>query len=317
MTRFWFLTFCVYAAAVRGDDRPAVVIVVGAPGASEYASQFSQWAERWQAAVKKSAAQAIVVGLSEKTEVTDHDRLRSILKEYATKSDMPLWIVLIGHGTHDGREAKFNLRGPDVTDLELKEWLTPLERPVALIDCTSASGPFINRLSAPGRVVIAATRSGSEINFAHFGQFLAEAVADPRADLDKDGQVSLLEAFLTASKGVEEYYRTKAQLATEHALIDDNGDQLGTPAAWFRGVRATRRAKDGAPLDGIRAHQFHLIPNDRERAMPPEVRRRRDELEQSLAKLRDQKEKLPDDEYYNRLEKILIELAPIYQDLKK
>src|SRR6185312_1167925 len=112
-----------------------------------------------------------------------------------------------------------------------------------------------------------------------------EAIADPRADLDKDGQVSLLEAFLTASGGVQEYYRTHSQLATEHALLDDNGDKLGTPADWFRGVRATRRARDGAPLDGIRAHQLHLIFSDRERRMPASVRQRRDQLELSLAAL--------------------------------
>ena len=202
----------------------------------------------------------------------------------------PLWIVLIGHGTYDGREAKFNLRGPDVTDLELSQWLAPIKRPVAVLDCTSASGPFLNRLSAPNRVIVTATRSGDELNFARFGQYLAETIADPNADLDKDGQVSLLEAFLTASNRVDEYYKTHAQLATEHALIDDNGDRLGTPADWFRGVRATQRAKDGAPLDGLRAHQLHLIRSDREQALPEADRRRRDELELALAALRDQKD---------------------------
>ena len=226
----------------------------------------------------------------------------------------PLWIVLIGHGTYDGREAKFNLRGPDVTDLELSEWLAPYKRPVVVINCASASGPFINRLSGSNRVVVTATKSGYETNFARFGQYLAEAITDPRADLDKDGQVSLLEAFLTASSRVEEYYRTHSQLATEHALLDDNGDRLGTPANWFRGVRATQRAKDGAALDGIRAHQLHLIPSDRERAIPAEKRQRRDQLELSIAALRDQKAKLGEEEYYVRLEKLMVELARLYHE---
>ena len=219
----------------------------------------------------------------------DRERLRAVLAEKAAATARrrhaqparPLWIVLIGHGTFDGREAKFNLRGPDVTDLELAEWLAPIKRPVVVLDCTSASGPFLNRLSGENRVVVTATKSGHELNFARFGQYLAEAIADPRADLDKDGQVSLLEAFLTASSRVDEYYRTHSQLATEHALLDDNGDKLGTPADWFRGVRATRRAKDGAALDGLRAHQLHLIPSDRERDIPPAVRQRRDQLELS------------------------------------
>jgi hypothetical protein len=154
------------------------------------------------------------------------------------------------------------------------------------------------------------------MNYARFGQYLAEAITDPSADLDKDGQVSLLEAYLTAGSRVEEYYRARSQLASEHALLDDNGDKLGTPASWFKGVRATQRARDGAALDGIRAHQMHLIPSDRERGMPAEMRKRRDELESAIADLRDQKEKLKDDEYYARLEKLMVELARLYRKLQ-
>jgi hypothetical protein len=222
--------------------------------------------------------------------------------------------VLIGHGTYDGREAKFNLRGPDLTDVELSGWLDPVKRPVVIVNCASASGPFLNRLSGSNRVVITATKSGHETNFARFGQFLAESIDDPHADLDKDGQVSLLEAFLTGSSRVDEYYRTHSQLSTEHALLDDNGDRLGTPPTWFRGVRATQRAKDGAQLDGTRAHQLHLVPSDRERGIPPEKRRRRDQLELSIAALRDEKGKLADEEYYARLEKLMVELARFYRE---
>ena len=90
--------------------------------------------------------------------------------------------------------------GADLSDVELAEWLAPVKRPVVVINCASASGPFLNRLSGNDRVVVTATKSGHETNFARFGQYLAEAIADPHADLDKDGQVSLLEAFLTAQQ---------------------------------------------------------------------------------------------------------------------
>jgi len=291
-----------------------VLIVVGAPGAPEYKSQFDGWADLWQAAAIKAGAESIRIGSAEEAGATDRERLRSILIEKSSASREPLWIVLIGHGTYDGREAKLNLRGPDVTDLEFAEWLAPLKRQVVILDCTSASGSFINRLSGENRIVVTATKSGYEMNFARFGQYLAEAITDSRADLDKDGQVSLLEAFLTANSRVDEYYRTHSQLASEHALIDDNGDGLGTPANWFRGVRATKRAKDGAPLDGLRAHQLHLIPSDRERDMPVELRQRRDQLELSIAALRDQKGKLKEDEYYAQMEKLMVELARLYRD---
>jgi hypothetical protein len=293
-----------------------VLIIVGAAGTPEYRAEFARWADQWQAAAARAGAETIRIGQAEEAGGTDRERLRTVLARQATAGREPLWIVLIGHGTYDGREAKFNLRGPDVTDRELAEWLAPLQRPVAVLDCSSASGPFLIRLSGKDRVVVTATRSGHEENFARLGQYLAEAIADPRADLDKDGQVSLLEAYLTAAGRVAEFYRTRARLATEHPLLDDNGDGLGTPADWFHGVRATRRARDGAALDGIRAHQLHLIPSDRERGMPAEMRRRRDRLEVAIAALRDTKDKLTEDEYYARLEPMMVELARLYRELQ-
>jgi hypothetical protein len=311
MKAFLVLSLCLVAAGA--EDRPCVVTVVGAPGTPEYTALFRQSADRWQAAAQKAGAESIRIGLSDEAGGTDRERLKSILAEKVKATTEPLWIVLIGHGTYDGHEAKFNLRGPDMTDAELAEWLAPQKRPVIVINCASSSGPFLNRLSGNNRVVVTATKSGHETNFARFGQYIAEAITDDRADLDKDGQVSLLEAYLTGSNRVEEYYRTHSQLATEHALLDDNGDRLGTPANWFHGVRATKRAKDGATLDGTRAHQFCLVPSSRERSVPAATRQRRDQLELSIAALRDQKDKLGEDVYYDRLEKLMIELARIYR----
>ncbi|HZW32216.1 MAG TPA: hypothetical protein VFF52_16005 [Isosphaeraceae bacterium] len=311
------IAFCLCGAMAGSEDRPCVVIVVGASGTPEYASEFRRWADQWTAAAEKAGAESIRIGLDQPVGGTDRDRLSTVVREKAQAAVRePVWIVLIGHGTYDGREAKFNLRGPDVSDLELAQWLEQAQRPVVVLDCASASAPFLNRLSGENRIVVTATKSGHETNSARFGQYLAEAIADPQADLDKDGQVSLLEAFLTASHRVEEYYKTRSQLATEHALLDDNGDRLGTPADWFRGVRATRRAKDGAALDGLRAHQLHLILSERERAIPAEVRRHRDQIERSIAALRDQKARLAEEEYYDRLEKLMVELGRLYRDAR-
>ena len=98
-------------------------------------------------------------------------------------------------------------------------------------------------------------------------------------------------------------------------MLDDNGDRLGTPADWFKGIRATRRAKDGATPDGLRAHQLPLIPSDRERAIPAEIRQKRNQLELALAALRDQKDKMSSEDYYARLEPLMVELARLYRDL--
>ena len=149
-------------------------------------------------------------------------------------------------------------------------------------------------------MIIAATRSGYEVNATRFGGYLARAIADPAADLDKDGQTSLLEAYLLASRQVEQFYQEAGRLASEHALLDDNGDGLGTPADWFRGVRATKTAADGKSVDGVRAHQLNLVRSEIEQELSPEVRAHRDELEKKLSELRVRKSDMKADDYYKQ-----------------
>ncbi len=300
------------------DDRQCVVVVVGAPGTPDFGEGFRRWADRWADAARRGGARFLHVGLDEQAAAAtsgllDRDRLRELLAGESRRTSEPLWLVLIGHGTFDGQQAKFNLRGPDVTATELAKWIEPLERPLAVVNCASSSGPFVNRLSAPNRVVVTATKSGHEHNYARFGGKLAAAITDPAADLDKDGQTSLLEAYVAASARVAEFYRQEGRLATEHSLIDDNGDGRGTPAAWFRGIRATRQAKDGASPDGLRANQFHLVRSPRDRDMPADVRTKRDELELAVARLRGRKGDLKEDEYYELLEPLLLDLARLYE----
>jgi hypothetical protein len=296
--------------------KPSVIVVIGASGAPEYGAQFSEWAKQWHEAAKKATADFQVVGNDEASKPNDRERLQKLLAGLTAEDSTPIWLVFIGHGTFDGHVSKFNLRGPDLSAEELAVWLSAIKRPIAIIQCASASAPFINRLAGQDCVVITATKSGDEQNFARFGQYIAATIADLRADLDKDGQVSLLEAYLTACRQLDEFYSQEARLATEHPLLDDNGDGLGTPAAWFRGLRATQRAKDGATLDGTRAHQFHLIASDRERELPADVLRRRDELELKIAALRDEKDELKEEDYYVQLEELMIELARLYGGAK-
>ncbi len=307
----------------ESPELPTVVVVVGAAGKPEYAEKFGQWADRWERGTEEAGATCLRVGADQTHEQPDRRHLEMLLTDLPKGSAASLWLVLIGHGTFDGQKAKFNLRGPDVTAAELAEWLKPYKRPLAVINCTSSSGPFVNRLSGPNRVVVTATKSGYELNYARFGEYMSAAIVDPAADLDKDDQTSLLEAFLSASARVAEFYEQEARLATETAILDDNGDGLGTPAAWFRGIRVTRRAKDGASTDGSRAHQLHLIPSQRERNMPPEVRARRDELELAIARLRDSKaeevqeeQEEQEEQYYAKLEPLLVELARLYAGLE-
>jgi len=301
-------------AAAHADDAPpkqTVIVAVGAEGTEEFREPFRTWAGRWQAAAEKGKAEFHVVGLDPESGVSDRDRLKELLARHGGSSPEPLWLILIGHGTFDGKVARFNLRGPDLSSSELAEIVKPVARPLAIADCTSSSAPFLAELSGRNRVVITATRSGHEYNLARLGDFLSASINDPAGDLDKDGQTSLLEAFLLASNHVQEFYASESRLATEHALIDDNGDKLGTPPDWFKGTRAVKSAKDGASPDGQLAQTFVLVRSEAEAKLSPEQRARRDELERQLATARGKKSSLEEEEYLDLIEPLLLELGTI------
>ena len=308
----WMLLAVTVAAGQVDADGPVVIVVIGAEGQPEYGRAFAAAANQWEAAARRGGARFKVIGHQPVSGVPDREQLSRLLDQQQPDARQGLWLVLVGHGTYDGRAARFNLRGPDVAAEELAAWLAPLSRPVAVINCASSSGPFIERLARPGRIVVTATRSGSEQNATRYGDFLARAIGEAGADLDKDGQTSLLEAHLAACRGVEESYRLEGRLATEHALLDDNGDGRGTPADWFQGVRVKQRPDQGV-ADGMRAHQWHLVRSDAERRLPADAAYRRDQLELEIAALRERKHSLSPEEYDAELEVLLVELAEIYE----
>jgi hypothetical protein len=303
---------CACALRAQTNEERTLVLTLGAPGEPAYAEQFAAWAELWKKAAGQGAMRVRVIGQDEAASPDDRTRLLNVLAEEVSRPAGELWLVFIGHGTYDGKTAKFNLRGPDLSPQDLAAALKSCVRPLVIIQCASASGPFLPALSAPGRVIVTATRSGYEVNFARFGGYLARAMADPAADLDHDGQVSLLEAFLLAARQVDQFYREQGRLMTEHALLDDNGDGLGTPPEWFQGVRAIKAPEKGKTVDGVRAHQMILARGQSERALGPQARARRDELEQELSALRSKKAGMNEDDYYSQLEKIMVETARLY-----
>lgn len=298
-------------APAAPTNAATVLVIVGAPGEPEFGTNFVRQATLWEKACQQAGARRIQIGLSDADAGGTNDIavLKDALEAEPREALSELWVVLIGHGTFDGREARFNLRGPDVSATEMGEWLKPFKRPMVFINTASASAPFMAKVAATNRIVVTATRSGFEQNFARFGQYFAEAITDPEGDLDQDGQTSVLEAFLRASHRVDDYYKTDGHLATEHPLIDDTGDGQGTPAEWFRGTRATRKAKDGAGVDGFRARQRHLILSREEQALSPETRARRDALELEVESLREKRSTMKEEEYFAEIEKRLLELA--------
>lgn len=171
----------------------------------------------------------------------------------------------------------------------------------------------MSELAGGQRVLITATRAGSEINFARFGKYLSESISDLASDVDHDLEVSLLEAFLAATARTERFYREDARLTTEHALLDDNGDRVGTSGDFFRGVRPVKAAAKGASVDGEVAKRIILHSSPEATQLTPELELQRSQIEAELDKLRASKQNLPESDYLNQLEQLMLKLSAVYE----
>jgi hypothetical protein len=229
------------------------------------------------------------------------------LRKRMTKDDQ-LVVLLIGHGTSlDGDEAKFNLVGPDLSATEWGELLRPLPGRLVFVNTTGASFPFLRKLAAKGRVVLTSTDAAAQQFETVFPEFFIKAFDDPAADLDRNGRVSVWEAFTYASAAVRQWFEQKGQLPTERPLLDDTGTGIG-------------REAQNPGADGAIARVTYLEP-DAVLALPADtaiaaLMRRRAELENLLEELKARKESLPPDRYDAELEKLLVEIARISAQIR-
>lgn len=289
-----------------------ILIVQGASGDNTYDAGFTRASDQWVALATDANANVTKVGEPNLSSVPKEE-IHSWISSPERDTAASLWIVYIGHGSFRGGEAKLNLAGADLSATELAAWLEPFNKEFVFIHGGSASSPFIKELSAPNRVVISATKSGNETNYARFGERFIEMMGDPSTDIDLDGSVSLLEAFLKTSNAVESFYLEAGRLSTEHALLDDNGDSKGTLASQFEGLRPTEeRASEHS--DGRLAKHLSLAPNRGMASIDPQQSEERNRLEQELEALYLKKGDMGEKQYFESLEAILDKLAKIYLD---
>ena len=303
------------APRLPADKNKWAVIISGISGEEEYAKNFSEWTAKLRNSLTGSLgfAEEQVIVLSEKPGEKEQRATSEAVKQTfaalqrSAKSENQIFIFFIGHGSFDGKTAKFNLIGPDLSASDYAQLIGSLPtRNVVVVNMASASGEFIKPLSGNGRVIVTATRSGTETNATHFAEYFIDALGNKDADADKNGRVSVLEAFNYASKLTNESYEKDGKLVTEHSLIDDNGDGTGHPKA---------ESGDGALA---RTVYFDSIPQmqaggDAELAKLFSERMR---LEGEVGQLKEQKSQMKEDEYETALEKLLVELAKVNQNIK-
>ena len=291
------------------------VIVAGASGGEEYAQQYTQWTKT----LSTILVQRLKFDPAHVTVLADgaDDRRRSTavnvrqafdaIRQKMADGDL-LFVVLIGHGTYDGVDAKFNLVGSDLESAQWSELISGLPGQVVLVNTTSASYPFLERLKGDRRILITATDSVAQRFDTVFPQYFVDAFADEQTDIDKNGRVSIWEAFAAAATGVRRFYQQRGQLSTERPLLDDNGDGIGREAAGS--------GEDGSVAS--RTYLDHPVPG----AAPTDevllqLLQKRASLEAELEELRIRRSFLPPTEYQKEFERIMIELARVSRDVRQ
>ena len=298
-----------------GKSGRSILVVIGAAGEEEFGKAFRESGERLRAAFPSDDFSLLDGTDSAQSDEKDHRQqiLDWIAKDESKRVDgdpiQERWLVLIGHGTNDRKAAKFNLKGPDISAETITKAIASVKARWLIMDGSSSSGPFINALSGENRIVITATKSGSEQNYARFGEYFSKSITDPSTDLDHDDCVSILEAFLAASNGVAQFYENEGRLASEQALLDDNGDSRGTPAAFYRGARPVKAPADGLKLDGSLASRMIASSFGQPDLRTGDQRAKCEAIADQIELLRSRKKELAEEEYYLELEKLFLQYA--------
>ena len=246
--------------------------------------------------------------------LSNRENLAKACKDIASragKEDL-VFIFLEGHGDFDGKRYKFNLVGPDPTgeDLAAMFYAIPAQRFI-VVNATNCSGGSQAALAGKGKTVVTATKSGNEKNLTHFGRFFIDALAGNNADVDKNGRVSIFEAFNYAARKVEQYYTKDGSLQTEHPVINDNGaahalalSEIGEHDALLSRAAYLDR---GSPV----TIQTNLSPEAQ--ALAKEAQ----SLEKQIELLKSAKNEMSQAAYEKQLEDLLVKLAEVQAKLRK
>ncbi len=311
------LALVLTVSGVASADEYFTLIVSGAAGGAEYAERHERWRSTligaWRERADFRDDHLIVLAETPGPGVgrASREGVQQAIGALKTRmgDDAVLLVVLFGHGTFDGIDAKFNLVGPDLEAVEWRALLAPLPGHVIFVNTTAASFAFLDRMAGDRRVTIAATESPVQRYDTVFPEFFVGAFREPSSDRDKNGRISVWEAFAHASGEVRRWYQQQGRLATERPMLDDSGDGAGTEA-------------DGGGADGALAASLYVGAGvDRpaaagDPALAPLVARR-SALEAEVATWKAAKATMTTEQFETHLERLLIELAQLSREIRR
>jgi hypothetical protein len=283
--------------------------IAGLGGEQEYEQRFTGWAKELEMILRGEPNAKIETLMGAQA---TRANIQAKLAEFAknAKPDDNVIVFLIGHGGFDESDYKFNVPGPDVSATDLASWLDKIPAHQLIVNMTSCSGGSIAALEKPKRVVITATKSGTERNAPVFARFWIEALRDPAADADKNEVITALEAFRYAEAKTVKYYEEAKRLATEHPLLEDagKGDGVRTPSV-----------ENG---EGLTAGRFAVLHTGSAVALARDPEKQKllkskEEIEQKIDDLKYRKASMSVEDYRKQLAALLVDLAKTQEALDK
>lgn len=285
----WAAAGCCVVLAVEAE--PYYLVVAGLGGEPRYAHAFDEQANAFAEAARRTTGDDELVTVLSGEDATRESLQQAFNDLTASMSAADtLVLFLIGHGSFDGEQYKFNLRGPDVSGQELGEMLAGIPaRSQLIVNATSASGAVLEAWAADGRTLVTATRSGAERNATRFAEHWTAALSNAEADIDKNGTITVQEAFDYASRKVAESYESESTLATEHPQL------AGDAAPRFAVARLTERSTATPELERLISQLT--------------------ELEGEIDALRLRRDEMESEAYLNELQGLLLQLARMQQEI--
>ncbi len=306
-----------------GGAKTTILIIGGSGGIEDYQQKFTSWGARLKhvLTVKLGHPEENVCWMAERSEsIETPDRetslfhIRSEFNELESKmTDVDdLFVFLTGHGSSLRNEPKFQIPGPDLTAGELNRLVSRVNaRRTAVIDTSSSSAGFINILSVPGRIVCTAVKNVNERNAPEFMEFLLQGLEDGSADTNRDGRISILEACGQAASLTDAWYTGEGNLATEHALMDDNGDGRGTRLPIVLNESESDPGSDGHNAANCFLKEHSFSPDT-----PPELIKHYLSVLETIGAWKKQKNGMDGKDYYAQLEALLIEAAKAHRAIR-
>lgn len=304
--------------AQESGDRYALLIA-GLGGDAEHTDTFKGYLFDTRKALVESMGfeedKVVVLGenrIVEESYVDDLSNAENIRAQFGALGqkvtpDDEVFIVLFGHGGYEGGISRLNIPRRDLTQNDYADLVSSLQaRKLVFVNTASASAPFLEAIAREGRIVITATRTGTQTNETIFPRYFVESLTSPATDRDKDSRVSVAEIFMYAAEKTDQWYEDNGHLATENALISDAGTSEGS------------RIEDWQEGDVGQVAAFTYLSRGNAALLAasssgnPEIAgwlEEKSQIELEIASLKARKSEINTEEYYTALEVLFVRLA--------